>query len=420
MMEQAHLFGPRASTATYRRKSKLSDLWPAYCSLWYWLPSRRSFWLRTEALFVGDPDTELLKSDLQNTMATAALLGGFATGMTLSVSTSDIREYSEFIKDEFFGKDSHLCTFIVPHKVSTFSTLWASLHLVGSQGSVHELPNSIGVANGSTCDPVSQCWLGHWATNQATLDLGFDKCSLTAADFKVAYPAYYQETVQAKVLSVQAELGFNTMAIVMTSVFVTFLAVLLLFSLSKRPQRAQKWLEKFWWAVLLVEGLPLLNFFNFLELANRVIRVKLPFCDEFISYDCMVSNTPYFENLLTFLPVMVLVVYVVHMTLPAPVEMEELEQAARVDEEADEQVEETVDESPPSPPESRESSPGGANVAKSVLDQLESLDKLKGLLTEAEVARLKELIFRSAALEAPGPASAPVVGVQNVESKMEA
>ena len=248
---------------------------------------------------------------------------------------------------------------------------------------------------------MSQCWLGHWATNQATLDLGFDKCSLTAADFKVAYPAYYQETVQAKVLSVQAELGFNTMAIVMTSVFVTFLAVLLLFSLSKRPKRAHMWLEKFWWAVLLVEGLPLLNFFNFLELANRVIRIKLPFCDEFISYACMVSSTPYFENLLNLIPVMVLVVYVLHMTLPAPEEMKEWEQ------EADEQVEETVDESPPSPPESRESSPGGANVAKSVLDQLESLDKLKGLLTEAEVARLKALIFRSAALEAPGPASIP-------------
>ena len=66
MDEVAHLFGPRASTATYRWKSKLSDLWA-------------TFRLRTEALFVGDPDTGLIKSDLQNTMATAALLGGFAT-----------------------------------------------------------------------------------------------------------------------------------------------------------------------------------------------------------------------------------------------------------------------------------------------------------------------------------------------------
>ena len=62
-----------------------------------------------------------IKETLMNAMTTAALLAGFATGMALSTGADEIETHAKFVKDTFFGKDSHLCAFVrtetLPQKV---------------------------------------------------------------------------------------------------------------------------------------------------------------------------------------------------------------------------------------------------------------------------------------------------------------
>ena len=125
--------------------------------------------LRALQLFVSEPNKAEVKSSLENSMATAALLAGFATGMSLSVSDEEIERYATFVKTEYFGRDSHLCTWVQQH-------VWKS--------HIPELPNPMGVVNGSLCDPESRCWRGHQPTLEASERFGFETCSLTIGDLQ--------------------------------------------------------------------------------------------------------------------------------------------------------------------------------------------------------------------------------------------
>ena len=263
-------------------------------------------------LFETKVDANHLKSELQNAMKTAALLSGFATAMTFSITGDEIRSYANFIKSEFFGRDSHLCSWVQRNAVE--EPISAMMGFGGSPR-VHQLPNSMDVPNGDACD-ARNCWLGHWQTNQASKDLDLPLCSVNISVFKARFPAYYADLVEDKVVSVQHELGFYTMAVIMICIIDVFLASLLLFSLGKRSDRPKDWVDKFGYLVMVVQCLPMVIFYNFMQLANRVVRIKLPFCDDFISDTCMVSSTPYFESLLSSLTLLVILVLLMHVSLP--------------------------------------------------------------------------------------------------------
>ena len=140
-----------------------------------------------------------------------------------------------------------------------------------------------------------ECPRADWATNQAANDLGFEPCSLSSTEFKATYPDYWNRMVEEKVASVQIELGRNTMFIIMTTVCVAFTGSLLRLSLLKRSDIPEAWLSRFYPIIMLLACLPLINFYNFLMLASRVIRVIYHYCDDFITTECMITSTPAWE-----------------------------------------------------------------------------------------------------------------------------
>ena len=123
------------------------------------------------------------------------------------------------------------------------------------------------------------CWIGHWQTLAAAAELGFPACELTAEEVQAQYPDYWERSIEEKVSSVQLEIGRNTMTIIMTTVTVVSLGSLLRPSLVKRFDSPEAWLFRFYPLVVVLACLPLFNFYNFLMLASRVIRVLWYFCD---------------------------------------------------------------------------------------------------------------------------------------------
>ena len=73
---------------------------------------------------------------------------------------------------------------------------------------------------------------------------------------------------------IQIELGENTMIIIWTAIFVTFIGSTLLISLSKRGEITNQWERRFQWLTDIVVLLPLFNFYHFCNLASRVVRIK--------------------------------------------------------------------------------------------------------------------------------------------------
>ena len=91
-------------------------------------------------------------------------------------------------------------------------------------------------------------------------DLNFPFCTLSAAEVKAQYPDYWTDQVETKIIAVQQDLGFNTMAIIFTSVCVVFMSSVLLLSLSKRSNTPKHWVARFSPLITLLECLPLFNF----------------------------------------------------------------------------------------------------------------------------------------------------------------
>jgi hypothetical protein len=250
-----------------------------------------------------------VKALINEIMAVSTLLSGFSIGMSAKITDAAIHSYAEFLKAEFFGKDSHYCTFD------------AGANLPGSRP-LSELPaydvNNPSQKNSDNayCSEDSSCWVGHWATISAGTELGFAPCSLSVDEVKAAYPDYWERTVMEKVASVQLELGANTMTIIMTTVAVVSLGSLLRLSLIKRYDAAEAWLARFYPLVVVLACLPLFNFYNFLQLASRVMRVLWYYCDDYITTECMVTNTPGFENMKKLLLTAGTIVWLLHISIP--------------------------------------------------------------------------------------------------------
>ena len=64
--------------------------------------------------------------------------------------------------------------------------------------------------------------------------------------------------------------------------------------------------------------LPLVNFYNFMMLASRVIRVKFHYCDDYITEDCMVTSTWHWECMMRLLMLIGFTVVTMHLSLPMP------------------------------------------------------------------------------------------------------
>lgn len=59
------------------------------------------------------------------------------------------------------------------------------------------------------------------------------------------------------------------------------------------------------------------------------VRVKLPYCDDFITSSCLVSTTPYFQYVMKGLFWSMPLVVIIHMSLPIP---KDIDQVLTVDE----------------------------------------------------------------------------------------
>ena len=62
--------------------------------------------------------------------------------------------------------------------------------------------------------------------------------------------------------------------------------------------------------------LPLMNFYNFLMLASRVIRIIFYYCDDFVTTECNVTSTPGWHFLVKTLTAAAGAVWLLHLTLP--------------------------------------------------------------------------------------------------------
>mmetsp|Transcript_32441 Transcript_32441/g.64678 ORF Transcript_32441/g.64678 Transcript_32441/m.64678 type:complete len:350 (-) Transcript_32441:377-1426(-) len=277
----------------------LSFLCAPALALWTWL-----------GLGPGKMRIDHVKTLINEIMAVSTLLSGFSIGMSAKVTNETIEKYAEFLKAEFFGKQSHFCTIDLP------------AHLKGARP-LTELP-SYDLINTDKINPSNSycnddgCWVGHWQSNHAAKVLGLEQCTLDAETLKNTNQDYWKRIIDEKVAAVQLELGANTMSIIMTTVVVVTLGSLMRLSLVKRFDAADAWLTRFYPVLIVFVCLPLINFYHFLTLAQRVIRILWYYCDDYITSHCMVSNTYYFEQIKhTILPGIALLVWLLHISLPA-------------------------------------------------------------------------------------------------------
>ena len=61
----------------------------------------------------GNIKQDHIRTLIGEMMTVSALLSGFAIGMSAKVTDGAIRSYATFLKKEFFGKESHFCSFDV-------------------------------------------------------------------------------------------------------------------------------------------------------------------------------------------------------------------------------------------------------------------------------------------------------------------
>ena len=62
--------------------------------------------------------------------------------------------------------------------------------------------------------------------------------------------------------------------------------------------------------------LPLLNFYNFVVLAQRVVKIKFYYCDDYITGKCMVHGTYWWGLMIQVLAMVTVVIVLFHITLP--------------------------------------------------------------------------------------------------------
>jgi hypothetical protein len=334
-------------------------------------------WCGWLGLGPGNIKIDHVKALINEIMAVSTLLSGFSIGMSAKVTDSAIRSYASFLKSEFFGKDSHYCAFDVPQNLPGSRPLSALPSYDVAD------PNTKNPAN-AHCSADTNCWVGHWQTITAAAELGFSPCSMTAEEVQAAYPDYWEKQVMNKVANVQLELGSNTMTIIMTTVMVVSLGSLLRLSLVKRFDSPEAWLARFYPLVVVLAFMPLFNFYNFLQLASRVIRVLWYYCDDYITGQCMVTNTPGFQRTENILMAAGVVVWLLHMSLPRA--------------------------TPPASKSATATAPKADGASIEV--RLERLVKMRdaGDLTPAEFTVAKASVLDGSASDAAAPPTTPMSG----------
>lgn len=256
----------------------------------------------------GNVKIDHVKALINEIMAVSTLLSGFSIGLSAKITDKAIHSYATFLKREFFGKHSHYCSFEVKHKLLGFRMLSS----LPSYDVAH--PDQANADN-AHCSSDG-CWVGHWQTITAATELGFEPCSLSVDEVQATYPDYFDRIVEEKAADVQIELGRNTMLIIFTTVAVVSLGSLLRLSIIKRYDSPEAWLKRFYPLVVILAMLPLFNFYNFLMLASRVMRVLWYYCDDYITTACMVTNTPGFDHFQSLLLAAGALVWVLHLSMP--------------------------------------------------------------------------------------------------------
>ena len=229
----------------------------------------------------GDETAESVRSLLLHVMTISALITGFGTTMSLSVSNEDIRTYAAWNKEEFFGKHSKFCEHEVPYRLEG-AVHWNGRWQCRLEGAIGECkPPLLAQSKKDGQCSADGCWTGNWQTQQVAIDLQQEVCSMTFDELRAFNSEYVESLVRYKEASVHMELGANTMFIIWATVFVCLVGMLLLISLSKHSESSE-WVRMFSWVVTLMCCVPLFLFYNFLALASRVVKTKFYFCDDFI------------------------------------------------------------------------------------------------------------------------------------------
>eukprot|EP00966_Prymnesium_polylepis_P123990 2867301-Prymnesium_polylepis.1 len=272
---------------------------------------------------------------------------------------TEIQDYAKKLKEEFFGKGSEFCEWMVPEG-----------HVGPSV-----MAKSVDEHAGSLCS--DGCWSWNWQTSVAIAELGVDGCLIS--DLSTQFPEYFDLLVKEKILAVHQELGFDLMVIIFTTVVIAFVSTLLLLSMSRRGDKPKHWANRFSLLVTVLNLLPLMNIYNFCSLSNRVVRIKLFYCDDFITDDCMVAGTGYWSAVMYFLVGCFVLVVLLHNTLPDTV----------TDADGEQQQDGHAE--------------GHATHSSDPLTQLERLGALlqQGLLTEDEYAAHKARLLGLLATAAP-------------------
>mmetsp|Transcript_22751 Transcript_22751/g.67017 ORF Transcript_22751/g.67017 Transcript_22751/m.67017 type:complete len:486 (-) Transcript_22751:301-1758(-) len=225
------------------------------------------------------PSAEGLREQLTMFMTIAALLAGFAVGLATTVSSEEIRAYARWELRTFLGRNSTLCEKYEP------------LGLIETDGGpTHGL---------RTCNPDTGCWDGYasWGTRAPDSPLvrdGLDQCSARAEGL------FFEDLVLAKEVITDQELGRNTMIVIWVTMFVEMLGTVLFFSLLRTSSEGGEvaiWHSTFGAFLFVLYFLPVLNFYNFLMLASRVVKVKFVHCDDDFTGACWVEETPMFNRL---------------------------------------------------------------------------------------------------------------------------
>lgn len=188
-------------------------------------------------------------------------------------------------------------------------------------------------------------------------------------------------------------LGYNTMHIIMTTVFVVFVGSLLRLSLIKRFDMSEEWIARFYPFIIFLACLPLMNFYYFMLLANRVVRVIWFYCDDFITGECLVTSTPGWNGVVLGLTSLATMIWLTHLAMPS----------STVEDEGKGQTKGVVASTSAAEASTRIQSEN--NVAA----QLERLAILfdKGSLSAGEFSIAKQAVLHGMRLEVSSPSPSP-------------
>ena len=260
-------------------------LLPPTTMLLFWLVARHEdtqwasewsiedlFWflvldLKTNVFSATD---ETLRGQLINIMTLAALIAGFAVGLTTAVTNEEIERYAKWELDTFVGRDSRLCSELVPFKT-----------LVSRYG-----PDVIAAAEAYwDCDSELACSSTNSLATKMHSLYGVDPCG-TKEELRL--PRAKMETY--KIRGVHQDIVYHTMQVVMSVSAVEVFGVCLLYSLSlqgsaskgtaSNVEAVRGWSIVFSLPIFCMYLASIYNFIMFMVLSERIMKVKFVYCKD--------------------------------------------------------------------------------------------------------------------------------------------